>query len=540
MTTLSRRTVLLGSAALGGLMATGVGGIGALAAEDAKVLRLPLARAAGNLDPQRYVGIFAVQDMIFDPLVQYGKGGNIEPALAESWEVSPDDTAITFHLRPDVVFTDGEPWNAESMTWNLERWLPKEDYRWLHVANNFDRIEVIDPLTVAIHFTKPTPTALTELSYVRPVRFLSPKAVDSDGNYTAPIGTGPWMIETDGPEGTNLLPNHDYWGPKPTIDKVSLVVIPDTLSRMSALQAGDIDAMGGKFIAPVSPQDATTLKSAGMSVVTDVGTDTMILGFNPRIDTFKDVRVRHAFNLLIDREGIAAVLMKGYAKPTMNLYPDVIAYSGKRFEVPARDVAKAKQLLEEAGWTGDGIRSKDGNPLNVELVVSEDAVPGSRALGEVLQAGFLEAGIGLSLRNVDHAARHGDIPAFNYDLSLFVTNGAPYDPYNTIGLMFLSTIEPGTDGKVYEDTALDPLITKALNASEPERAEAFQSVYDWLHENWAIAPLFHGDRIWAYNDHIEFIHDPGDGIRDAAEGTFALASRLAPGARPGARPHESR
>ncbi|MER9204619.1 ABC transporter substrate-binding protein [Mesorhizobium sp. M0771] len=502
MTLLSRRTLLLGSAAIGGLLVTGVG-TNQASAEEGNTLRLPIGRAAGNLDPQRYVGIFAVQDMIFDPLVHYSSGGKIEPALAASWDKSPDDKVYTFKLRPEVTFTDGEPWNAEAAKWNLDRWLPKEDYNWMRISANLDKIEIVDPMTIAIHFKQPTPTALVEFSYVRPVRFLSPKAVDGEGKYASPVGTGPWKIEKDAPEGTDLIPNEKYWGAKPSVDKVSLIVMPDARSRMSALRAGDIDAMGGQFIAPVSPQDAKTLESSGMTVVTDTGTDTIVLGFNPRIDTFKDVRVREAFNLLIDREGICKAVMKGFATPTMNLYPEVIAYSGTRFEVPKRDLEKAKSLLDEAGWVGEPVRSKDGKQLNIDLVISEDAVPSSRALGEVIQALLSEAGIGVKLRNVDHATRHGDIPEFKYDLSLFITNGAPYDPFNSIGLMVLSTIEPGTDGKIYEDKAVDPLILKALSAPEPERAEAFQAVFTWLHDNWAMMPLFHAQRIWAHNDRVK-------------------------------------
>lgn len=500
---ISRRAVLIGTTALGGMLAVGLEGSLVFAADDEKTLRLPLARPAGNLDPQRYVGIFAIQDMIFDPLVQYTRGGEIEPALAESWTISEDGKVYTFKLRPNVTFTDGEPWNAEAMKWNLDRWMPKEDYKWLRVSANLDKIEIIGPMTVAIHFNKTTPTALLEFSYVRPVRFLSPKAVETDGAYKSPIGTSAWKIDSETPAGTDLVPNEKYWGRKLGLDKVSLVVIPDARSRMAALRAGDIDAAGGTFIAAVSPQDATTLKSAGVTVVTDTGTDTLILGFNPRLEMFKDIKVREAFNLLIDREAICAALMKGYATPTMNLFPEVIAYSGTRFEVPKRDLEKAKKLLDEAGWTGEGLRSKDGKPLNVQLVISEDAIPNSRALGEVLQNTFSEGGIGLSLRNVDHAARHGDIPEFKYDISLFITNGAPYDPYNTLALTILSTTEPGTDGKIYEDVAVDPLILKAIAAPEAERPDAFQAVYNWLHDNWAMAPLYHSQRIWAHGDRIK-------------------------------------
>ena len=499
---ITRRQALLGTVAAGTTVALGQFNLVALAAEGAKTLTLPLARPAGNLDPQRYVGIFAVQGMIFDPLVHYARGGVLEPALAESWTVSEDQKIYTFKLRPNVAFSDGSPWDADAMVWNLERWMPKDNYNWLRVSANFDRLEIIDPMTVALHLEEATPTALIELSYVRPVRFLSPKSVAQDGAYKDPVGTGPWMVQSDSPKGTDLVPNPSYWGSKPALDKVSLAVMPDSRTRMSALRAGDLDATGGNFIAAVSPQDAKTLTAAGMTIVTDVGTDTMILGFNPKRPLFADARVREAVNLLIDREAICVALLHGYATPTMNLFPEVIAYSGTRFEVPKRDVAKAGELLEAAGWTGDGVRQKDGQPLDVELIISEDAVAGSRAMGEVLQHQLSEAGIGLTLRNVDHAARHGDIPQFKYDLSLFVSNGAPYDPYNSLVQFFLSTLEPGTDGKIWLDEAFDPLILKAVSAPESERAAAFQAASDWLHENHAMAPIYHHARMWAHNDRV--------------------------------------
>ena len=515
---ISRRQVLIGTAATGTTVALGQFSLTALAAGHGKTFTLPLARPAGNLNPQRYAGVFAVQGMIFDPIVAYARGGELQPALAESWTVSEDETTYTFKLRPNVVFSDGAPWNAEAMVWNLERWMPKENYNWLRVSANFDRLEIIDPMTVAIHLKEPTPTALIELSYVRPVRFLSPQSVAEDGAYKDPIGTGPWMVESDSPKGTDLVPNPNYWGPKPTLDKVSLAVMPDDRTRMSALRAGDLDATGGKLIAAVSPQDAKTLTAAGVTVVTDIGTDTMILGFNPKRPMFADARVREALSLLIDREAICTALLHGYATPTMNLYPEVIKYSGKRYPVPARNVAKARELLEAAGWTGDGVRQKDGQPLEIELMISEDAVAGSRAMGEVLQHQLSEAGISMTLRNVDHAKRHGDIPQFKYDISLFVSNGAPYDPYNSLVQFFLSTLEPGTDGKIWLDEAFDPLILKAVSAPESERVAAFQAAFDWLHDNHAMAPIYHHARIWAHSDRLSSFRIPATEYEMPLEG----------------------
>ena len=478
-------------------------GFGNLCMADEKVFRLPMSKPAGNLNPIAYKGLWVVQDMVFEGLVKYTRGGVLEPVLAKSWTQSNQGKTITFKLRENVFFTDGTPWNAEVMTWNIDRWIDEKPGSWLQLHQQFDRFEIVDPMTVSIHLKNKIQVWLIELSYIRPVRFMSPKAVDADGKYTKPVGTGKWIVESDSVAKTVLVRNENYWGKKPKIDKVELFVIPNQRSRGSALQAGEIDASGGKFIAAVSPQQAEILKKKpGITVVSDVGTDTMVLGFNPRREIFKDVRVREAVNVLISRQAIATGLLRGYATPTMNLYPEVIAYSGKRWPVPARDVDKAKKLLADAGWTknSEGVLSKNGKPFEIELVLSEDAVAGSRKLGEVLQYMLSEAGIVMSLRNVDHAARHGEIPKFKYDLSLFMSNGAPYDPFNTITMMFPTEKKPGTDGKMYESKELDPLIWAAARADEPDRVRKFQKVWDWLYENHAIAPLYHEARIWAYNN----------------------------------------
>jgi nickel transport system substrate-binding protein len=93
--------------------------------------------------------------------------------------------------------------------------------------------------------------------------------------------------------------------------------------------------------------------------------------------------------------------------------------------VPARDVDAAKALLEGAGWVGEGTRQKDGVELALELVISEDAVPGSRSLGEVVQSQLGEVGFAISIRQVDHLARHEDTPKMMYNMSIFITTGAP-------------------------------------------------------------------------------------------------------------------
>ncbi|MHA7777942.1 ABC transporter substrate-binding protein [Roseibium sp. M-1] len=499
----TRRNFLLTTAVVGLLALPNSWSATSATASEADHFNIAISKQPGNLDPHRYMGLWAVQSIIFEPLVKYSSDGSLQPALAESWDVSEDGKALTFHLRPDVVFSDGTPWNAEAMTWNLDRWIGSSDHSWLSISAQFDRYEVIDDMTVAIHLKEPAPAALSELTVVRPVRFLSPASVAADGSYQDAVGTGPFVISRNDQEGATLVHNESYWGAEPTVETIELIVMPNSRSRVDGVRSGQIDAVGGQFLARVSPQEAETLKHSGLSIATAQGTDTMVLGFNPERPLFQDKRIREAIALSIDRILIADRLMKGFAQPTANLFPAVVPLSGKRYDVPERDLERAKALLEEAGWTGDGIRQKDGQPLAIELVISEDAVPGSRALGEVLQSFVREAGVELSLRMVDHASRHDDIPQMKYDVALFVTTGAPYDPYASLPLYFSSAFLTGTDGKMFMDKEeLDPLIDAAMMAQGDEREVAFQAFNDWLHDNTGIVPLYHPDRIWVHSPRV--------------------------------------
>lgn len=505
---ITRRSVFKSAAALGSL--SSLGWLHPAGAQGAGVLRMGMFKPAGDLNPQRYVGIWGVQAAVFDPLVSYGANGKLMPALAETWSFNDDKTVITFTLRSGVAFSDGAPWNADAMIWGMKRWIGTKGGNWLGVSRNFKELVKLDDRTVELRLNAYVPAALEELVIVRPVRFLSPKAAGPDGSYQSPIGTGPWIVETNDETKTVLVRNENYWGAKPGFQKLELVVLPDGHSRSAALSAGDIDVTGGAKVGPLSPQEAINLSGkAGVVVYNTEGPSTMILGVNPDRELIRDTKVREAMSLCIDRQAICAKLLNGYATPTMNLFPEMVPHSGKRYPVPARDVAKAKALLEEAGWSGEGTRQKEGVALKLELVISEDAIPGSRALGEVIQGLLKEAGFEIVLRQVDHLSRHDDIPAKKYDLALFVTNGAPYDPHGTLISLFLSTREPGTDGKIYTDTNLDPLLLAATEAFGEAKEPSHQIVYDWLDERRAIIPIYHSQQIWAHSERVaEFVLPP--------------------------------
>ncbi|RWK43093.1 ABC transporter substrate-binding protein [Mesorhizobium sp.] len=501
----SRRTLLKGFAGVPALL-SGLSPATLFAQEpdDHDALRVAIAKPAGSLDPHKYIGLWAVQDLIFEPLIRYGHGGQMKPALATEWTLDEGGKLFRLKLRENVTFQDGTPWDASAMIWNLDRWMGKDAHNWMNASRLFDGHRTLDSHTVEIRFKEPVLGLLYEFSYVRPSRFLSPKSVNQNGEYVNPVGTGPWIEESATNTGSDFKRFDGYWGDRPAFEHIELKVLPDSRSRLAALRAGEIDISGGDFLAPIKATEAKTLESAGIPVVVETGTMTIVLGFNPeRNEALKDIKVRKAINVGFDRTAIAKVLFQSLAEPAGNLFPPSVPMSGKRFEVPGRDPDAAKALLEEAGWTGSGVREKAGKQLSIEIVVSEEQMAGSRALGEILQAQLGEIGIELTIRSVDHASRHSDIPARKFDMALFYTLGAPYEPFGTLIGMLLSTFNNGVDGKLAVDAEhLDPLLLTAASASEDKVEAATQAVYDWLHQEVALLPLFFAPVIWAHSERV--------------------------------------
>ncbi|ABE35865.1 bacterial extracellular solute-binding s, 5 Middle family protein [Paraburkholderia xenovorans LB400] len=474
-------------------------------AKDAQTLTVALAQEAGKLDLLQNESALSSYGLVFDGLVHYGQGGKLEPDLAESWNVSPDGKIITFQLRKDVRFSDGTPFDANVAQWNMARWIGKPDFSWISVSENFERMEVTGPYTLRLFLKAPAPVALAELSIVRPVRFLSPKAVDAKGQQTSPVGTGPWKILQNDRSETVLVPNDYYWGKKSSIKRINLSVVPDELSRANALRSGDLDIIGGEWVAPLLPARAKALSTdTEVGVFAAPGVSTVLLGFNDTRGPLTDVNVRRAINLGIDRTSIAKILYQGYADPASNLFPPTIPDAGKREPVIVRDVATANKILDAAGWVKAGaVRRKDGKDLALNLLASDQVLPGSRRLSELLLGQLADLGITVTVSSLDDATYHDRRQKFDYDLAFFTTYAAPYDPQGSLSAMFVSTADSGPDGKIFVSKDLDAVVQTALSAAGDDRKEKVQKIYDWMDKNAAICPLVYPQRLWAYNKRVD-------------------------------------
>ncbi|ESW93183.1 ABC transporter substrate-binding protein [Mesorhizobium sp. LSJC268A00] len=507
--TLTRRNILTSFATAPLLL--GLDGLirSAMADNHTGTLRVAVAKASTNLDARDYVAQFQLQDLIYEPLIRYGERGAPVPCLAESWSLSDNDTRLTLNLRKNVSFTDGHPFDADSAIWNLKLWMGVADNSWINASKFFSGVQKIDEHTIEIKFTQPVPGLMYELSYVRPVRFLSPISVNEDGTLKAPVGTGPWIVQANSTSGSSFIRNDKYWGDKPSFSGIEITVMPDSRSRVDAMRSDELDIVGGGAAALTS-QEADTLRRAGINVITAQGSMTMVLSFNTqRNPALAEKAVRQAIDVGYDRTAVSAVLFNGDAAPAGDLLGPTVPLSGTRHDAPVRDVEQAKQLLENAGWTGAPYRSKSGKNLSLELLVSDDFIAGSKVFGEILQQQLGEIGINVTVHSVDHASRHSEIPKREYDIAIFQTYGAPYDPFGSVTLLFLSTIESGSDGKVALDPSLDPLIAAATEAVGVEaQLAALQVFYDKLREDVLYSPVLYPPTYWAASSRVEGFNVP--------------------------------
>ncbi|MBN9510538.1 MAG: ABC transporter substrate-binding protein [Alphaproteobacteria bacterium] len=284
------------------------------------------------------------------------------PALATSWEISPDGTVYTFKLRPGVKFHDGTPFDAAAVKFNFERFWDESSPNFYKKAKAFviaytkwiKSVEVVDPMTVRVTLKAPNYQWLRIglQSYGQPL-MISPTAVKKYGNggiALHPIGTGPFrFVERDQGVKTVLERNPDYWGRPAKLDRIIFRPLQDPATRVNALENGEIQMMS------TPPWDEIQrLVGEGFKLSTNANVPYInFLHLNFKNDAMKDIRVRKAINMAIDREGIAHDIYHGTGRAEYGmLSPGTDAYD-PTFKSYSYDPEGAKKLLAEAGHAHD-------------------------------------------------------------------------------------------------------------------------------------------------------------------------------------------
>ena len=340
----------------------------ALPAQAESVLRIGTGGAFTSIDPHyhRLTPNNQIADHLFDTLVIMDPSFQPTPGLAVSW-TALDDLTWEFKLRPGVTFHDGTPFTADDVAFTFDR-IPKvlnSPASFADAVKIISKLEIVDPLTLRLHTREPVPLMPYSLSSPRIVsRKHGEGAGTSDYNSgKAAIGTGPYKLESVLLGDRVVFRRNDaYWGPKPAWETVVWRLIANNASRTAALQAGDVD-----IIDQVATRDVATLQAdpklqvvsaPGQRLIylyTDSGREVTPMAFDlagRKLDKnpLRDVRVRRALSMAINREGIRTQIMDGQAAPTGQLMPAGSTGYDPTIPVAKYDVATARKLLADAGF----------------------------------------------------------------------------------------------------------------------------------------------------------------------------------------------
>ncbi len=474
---------------------------------DADTLVLAWSAHVGPLHAHDYgANMMFAQAMVYEPLLQYGEKGAIEPCLATAWTLSSDQKIYTFSLRKDVFFSDGEPFTAEAVVKNFDAvFARKARHSWLELIGRVASYRAVDAHTFELTLNSPYASTLQDLTFVRPLRFLSPRVLDAmaQGKPLQPVGTGSWIWqERKNGQYDVFVKNASHWNKDKNaakgFEKIVVKVIPDAEARAVALETDAIDAiisvMGDHGSAEVQP-DAYALFAADSNYVARMSEprNTRLLALNSGKGALQDILVRKAIMRAIDRKGIVQGVLLGQELPAEMLMHASLPSANTSLKPYPYDVAAAEALLEQAGWkreAGQKIRHKEGKPLQMSLkFVAHESL--MRAIAQVIQSNLASIGIDVRLVGEEGVAFMDSQTTGNFDLIFANSSGAPYVPFAYVSIMKVpGHAEHQAQKHIAQKAELDGAMEKALHSMDATaRAQGFADMWRILHEAEVYVPL---------------------------------------------------
>lgn len=350
---------------------------------------------------------------LYDTLLQPSADGKgVEPGLATAWKVSDDGTTVTLTLREGVKFADGAPLTPEDVKWSLDRARDSQNGIWNGLIGSIDKVEA-QGSTIVLGLKHPDPSIVPALATFNTAilpreKFeAEPGATDADKAKSFaehPVGTGPFVLKSwQRGSSMQLVKNPHHWAkgedgqPLPYLDGVRFEIVPDDATRILKLQAGELDAAEFIPYARVAELKADTRLAMELYPSTRVfyGNFNVRPQLNGKDNPLANVKVRQALNHATEKDAIVAIATHNVGKPMDSYMSSATPLHHAAGPAYPYDVAKAKQLLSEAGFA-------DGFEVTM-LVLAGNA--DETATAAALQQMWGAVGVKLTLEQVDNATR---------------------------------------------------------------------------------------------------------------------------------------
>src|SRR5438477_1134064 len=496
----------------------------------APVQAVTLRWAAQNdiltMDPhsQNHATTHSIMQYTYEGLVRYTRDYQIEPCLATSWE-KVSETQYRFHLRKGVKFHDGSPFTADDVVFSFGRIKEPQGTNQIYVAG-IKEVKKVDDSTVELILEGPHPLLLKNIVDFRimskawaeknrseHIQDYSKKEETFSSRNTN--GTGPYIIKGWEPDKRIVMTvNKDWWGKLDgNVTDVIYTPIKSDATRVSALLSGEVD-----LVTDLPTQDVERLrKEANLKVLDGHEVRTIFIGLDQHNDELKysnvkgknplkDVRVRRALNMAVDREAIRKVTMRGLSIPAgIMIAPGVHGYSKDIDRVAKYDPAGAKKLLAEAGYP-------DG--FDFTLDCPNNRYVNDEKICQALVAMWARAGLRVKLNAMPFANFIRKI--LNFDTSAYMLGWGvqTFDANYTLQSL-VRTKTTGADGSFnlgrISDPKIDALVDAAKITTDTKKRDAqLREGLEITRDQAYYVPLHHQMRPWAMKKHVSIVYSPDD------------------------------
>ncbi len=428
---------------------------------------------------------------MYDRLVRFKKGTTeIEPGLAERWEISEDGKTYTFFLRQGVKFhtskefTPSRDFNADDVIWSFERQMNAEHpfhkigggsyeyFNSMDMTALIDRIEKVDEHTVRFHLTRAEAPMIANLGMDFASIFSAeyaqkmldagtPELVD-----TNPVGTGPFQFVTyqkDAQIRYRAFP--DYWAGKAALDQLVFSITPDASVRYAKLKAGECHVMPYP-----NPADIEQMRSeAGIKLESQEGLNVGYLAYNTEKEPFTDARVRRALDMAINKDAIIEAVFQGAGSVAKNPLPPTLWSYNDELEDRKFDPEAAKALLAEAGHP-------DGLKTNIwAMPVQRPYNPNARRMAEMVQSDWAKIGVQAEIVSFEWGEYLKRSKDGEHQTLLLGWTGDNGDPDNFLYTLLSCDAVGSANRARWCDEEFDTLVKEAKSATDPaKRTELYK------------------------------------------------------------------
>ncbi len=428
---------------------------------------------------------------VFDGLVNFERGSTeIEPGLAESWDISDDGLEYTFHLRPGVkwqttdFFTPSREFNADDVIFSFMRQLDPEHpyhtvsggtyeyFQAMSMPSLIESIEKVDDMTVKFTLNRPEAPMIANLGMpfasIMSAEYAdqmmeagTPEQVDLQ-----PVGTGPFQFQAYQKDAVIRYQAHpDYWRGAAPIDTLIFAITPDASVRYQKLKAGECHVM----VYP-NPADLESMKNdESVNLLQQEGLNVGYWAFNTEKEPFDKKEVRQALNMAINKEAIIEAVYQGAGTAAKNPIPPTIwSYNDEVQDYPY-DPEKAKQMLSDAGV--------ENLSLDVwAMPVQRPYNPNARRMAELIQSDLKNVGVDANIVTYEWGEYLERTKNGEHDTVLLGWTGDNGDPDNFLAVLLgCDAAEDGTNRARWCYKPFDDLVMQAKQLTdEDERAESYE------------------------------------------------------------------